>query len=195
MDVWFATEQQGWASGAYGSLLYTGNGGRDWIDWSYKVDNPDELHLNGIIGDGKGALYLASEWGTIFISNSGGENWDSRETGYDGSFFGIIANPATGAVMPYGLLGTIYRTTDQGNNWQELESGVGASLFGADYSAGTLVFVGQGGSATATRDDGASFQPMIQPERDGLYGVVSLGEGRFVAAGQGGSRSLQVGGS
>ena len=41
MDVWFATAEQGWASGAYGVLLHTSNGGRQWSDWSHKVDNPD----------------------------------------------------------------------------------------------------------------------------------------------------------
>ena len=191
MDVWFASDQRGWASGAYGTLLHTANGGRNWTDWSHKVDNPEELHLNGVVGDGNGTLYLASEWGTVFVSASAGERWQQLATGYDGSFFGVIANPDTGTVLPYGLLGTIYRSADRGQSWQAADSGVSASLFGADYADGTLVFVGQGGTATVSHDDGASFQPMIQPQRDGLYGVVVRGEGRFMAAGEGGSRALQ----
>ena len=43
-----------------------------------------------------------------------------------------------------------------------MDSGVGASLFGADYADGVVVFVGQGGTATASRDDGASLEAMIQ---------------------------------
>lgn len=192
MDVWFASDQQGWASGAYGTLLHTANGGRQWTDWSHKVDNPEELHLNGVVGDGRGTLYLASEWGAVFVSTSAGEAWEELATGYEGSFFGIIANPETGTVLPYGLLGTIYRSTDQGQTWQATDSGVSASLFGADYSDGALIFVGQGGTATVSHDDGASFQAMIQTRRDGLYGVVAAGAGRYVAAGQGGSRLLRA---
>ncbi|MGI9292918.1 MAG: WD40/YVTN/BNR-like repeat-containing protein, partial [Pseudomonadales bacterium] len=63
MDVWFSNEEQGFASGAYGTLLYTTNSGRKWLDWSHKVDNPEQLHLNGIAGDGDGKLCIASEWG------------------------------------------------------------------------------------------------------------------------------------
>lgn len=191
MDVWFATPEQGWASGGYGVLLHTSNGGRNWADWSHKVDNPDELHLNGVTGGPDGALYLASEWGTVFISGNGGESWVPAETGYDGSFFGLIANPASGTAFAYGLLGTVYRSVDRGENWEELNSGVQASLFGAALSpAGSLVLVGQGGTATRTDDDGVSFTPLIQPKRNGLYGIAPFGQDDFMVTGQGGSKPL-----
>ena len=193
MDVWFATAEQGWASGAYGMLLHTANGGRSWTDWSHKVGNPDELHLNGITGGPGGSLYIASEWGNVFVSSSGGESWQMMESGYDGSFFGVIANPDSGAVFAYGLLGTVYRSTDRGESWEELDSGVQASLFGGTLSdEGVLVLVGQGGTATRTDDDGASFTPMIQPRRNGLYGVAAYRGGNFVATGAGGSKSLSM---
>lgn len=86
MDVWFTDEERGWASGAYGTLLHTSNSGRHWDDWSHKVDNPEELHLNGVAGAPDGSLYLASEWGTVFRSQSNGAHWEPLETGYDGSF-------------------------------------------------------------------------------------------------------------
>ena len=148
MDVWFSSPERGWAGGAYGVLLHTANGGRDWADWSHKVDNPDELHLNGVVGDGQGGLYLASEWGIVFVSANGGEAWHPVESGYEGSFFGLLHNFKSGSLFAYGLLGTIYRSEDQGENWEELDSGVSASLFGAHASDDTLIFVGQGGTAT-----------------------------------------------
>jgi photosystem II stability/assembly factor-like uncharacterized protein len=191
MDVWFATPEQGWASGAYGTLLYTANGGRNWEDWSHKLDNPEELHLNGVAGDGRGGMYLASEWGTVFRSGNGGETWEALETGYDGSYFGVIINPESGDIFAYGLRGTIYRAADD-HEWQPLDSGVVASLFGATAEGATLVFVGRGGTATLTADNGASFRPLVQSHRDGLFGVVALGDGRFIAAGEGGSRLLEM---
>jgi photosystem II stability/assembly factor-like uncharacterized protein len=191
MDVWFATPQQGWASGAYGTLLYTANGGRNWEDWSHKLDNPDELHLNGVAGDGRGGIYLASEWGTVFRSGNGGETWEALETGYDGSYFGVIINPQSGDIFAYGLRGTIYRAAAD-LRWQALDSGVVASLFGATADGATLVFVGRGGTATLTADNGSSFQPLVQSHRDGLFGVVVLDDGRFIVAGEGGSRLLEM---
>lgn len=191
MDVWFATPEQGWAAGAYGTLLRTRNGGRDWQDWSYKVDNADELHLNGVVGNSNGALFLASEWGTVFVSSNEGNSWRPVETGYDGSFFGVVVNPETGSVFAHGLLGTVYRSQNNGEVWQTLDSAVSASLFGAHAADGVVVFVGQGGTATLTRNDGETFVPMIQPQRDGLFGVVALEDGHFVASGEGGSKRLQ----
>jgi photosystem II stability/assembly factor-like uncharacterized protein len=195
MDVWFRNEDQGWASGAYGTLIYTNNGGRDWQDWSWKVDvNADDLHYNGVHGAPDGGLYLASEWGNVFRSRSGGENWEVLETGYDGSFFGVIVSPATGSVFAYGLLGTIYRSTDNGESWEELDSMVRASLFGAVAGeGGALIFVGLGGQATVTTDDGKSFKPLVQNTRAGLHGIAPLGEGRFAVAGDGGVRVLEIG--
>ncbi|MCB1678406.1 MAG: hypothetical protein KDI16_06955 [Halioglobus sp.] len=191
MDIWFANPEQGWASGAYGTLLRTQNGGRQWDDWSRKVDNPDELHLNGVIGDPDGNLYLASEWGTVFRSLTQGESWEPLETGYDGSFFGVVASPASGSVFAYGLLGTVYRSTDQGESWEPLTSGARASLFGALATAqGALLFVGQGSTAVLSRDDGDSFTPLVQPSRAGFYGIAERGDGRYVVAGDGGSRVL-----
>ncbi|MEP5566234.1 MAG: YCF48-related protein [Halioglobus sp.] len=190
MDVWFSSPETGWAAGAYGVLLHTGNGGRDWADFSHKVDNPDELHFNGVVGDQDGNLYLASEWGTIFVSANGGEQWQSIDSGYDGSFFGLLLSPESGNVFAFGLLGTIYRSSDQADTWETLQSGVTASLFGAEASEDVLIFVGQGGTATATRDEGVTFTPLIQPRRDGLFGVVSLGGGGFIATGEGGSRPV-----
>ena len=191
MDVWFATPEQGWAAGAYGTLLRTANGGRDWADWSHQLDNPEELHLNGVAGDGRGALYLASEWGMVFFSDNAGGSWQTLETGYDGSFFGVVINPASGSAFVYGLLGTIYRSQDQGETWEPVDSRVSASLFGADAAGDGVIFVGQGGTAAISGDDGDSFTPMIQPNRDGLFGVAALEDGHYVVTGEGGSRRLQ----
>jgi len=191
MGIWFADEQLGWASGAYGVLLHTSNGGRVWEDWSHKVDNPDELHLNGVTGDANGHLYLASEWGVVFRSTIGGESWQPLETGYDGSFFGVLASPETGSVFAYGLQGNIYRSTDRGDNWEPLDTPVRQSLFGATSDgAGGLVFVGLEGSALRTADDGASFVCLQLGSPRDLLGVTSFPDGRLVATGDGGSVAL-----
>jgi photosystem II stability/assembly factor-like uncharacterized protein len=193
MDVWFSNAEQGWASGAYGTLLRTQNGGRQWDDWSGKVDNPEGLHFNGVIGTPGGEVYLASEWGMVFRSLSQGESWEALESGYEGSFFGVLANPATGSVFTYGLLGTVYRSSDQGEIWEPLETGAMASLFGGLASAdGTLILVGQGGTAILSRDDGDSFTSLVQPSRAGIYGIAPMADGRYMVTGDRGSRVLAM---
>ncbi len=194
MDIWFADTEQGWASGAFGTLLHTSNGGRSWSDWSYKVDNPEGLHFNGVAGDSTGTLYLASEWGYVFRSGSNGELWQAVETGYDGSFFGILVNPVSDTVFAYGLLGTIYRSTDHGQTWEEVESKTRQSLFGAAVGAdGAVVFVGLNGAAVLSTDDGESFLNLQQQSRRGLYGVTPTRAGQFMAIGEGGSTRISAG--
>jgi len=191
MDVWFANEQQGWASGAYGTLLHTSNGGRQWQDWSHKVGDPDLLHFNGVVGGPDGTLYLASEWGTIFRSSTGGESWEAVASGYEGSFFGLLLSPTTGSLFAYGLRGTVYRSRDTGLNWSPLKSAVGDSLFGAHAAGnGELIFVGSGGTVTRSVDDGDNFTALIQAMRQGVYGIAPAGDGRYMLTGEGGSRLL-----
>lgn len=191
MDVWFANEEQGWASGAYGTLLHTSNSGRHWDDWSHKVDNPEELHLNGLAGAPDGSLYLASEWGTVFLSRSNGESWQPLETGYEGSFFGVLFNPVSNSVFAYGLRGTVYRSRDGGETWEPLQSRAPASLLGAlGTDKGTLIFVGQGGMASISQDDGDSFTLLPQPSRAGIHGIAPMVDGRYMVTGDGGSRVL-----
>ena len=191
MDIWFANEQQGWASGAYGTLLHTSNGGRQWQDWSHKVDNEEQLHLNGVAGSTDGTLFLASEWGTIFRSATGGESWTAIGSGYEGSFFGLTINRGTASLFAYGLRGTVYRSTDGGINWDEVQSRVQSSLFGA-YAAddGRLIFVGSDGTVTQSMDNGDNFTVLTQASRLGVYGIAPTTSGLYMLTGEEGSRPL-----
>jgi photosystem II stability/assembly factor-like uncharacterized protein len=191
MDVWFADEQQGWASGAYGTLLHTTNGGRQWQDWSHKVDNDEELHLNGITGAPDGSLYLASEWGTIFRSSTGGESWEAIASGYEGSFFGLIVNPDTTSLFAYGLRGTIYRSLDGGMHWSNVQTKAQGSLFGAYATRqGRLFFVGSNGTVTQSDDNGETFTLLVQNSRLGVYGIAPTIDGNYIVTGENGSRPL-----
>ena len=191
MDVWFANEQQGWASGAYGTLLHTSNGGRLWQDWSHKVDNDEQLHLNGVTGTPDGTLFLASEWGTIFRSSTAGETWKAIDSGYEGSFFGLLVNPDTNSLFAYGLRGTVYRSTDKGQNWSEVQSRAQGSLFGAYATPdGRLTFVGAGGTVTRSEDNGLHFNLLVQDSHLGAYGIAPTTDGHYVITGEQGSRRL-----
>jgi len=66
----------------------------------------------------------------VYSSASGGENWEVRETGYEGSFFGVLVSPLDQSVFAYGLLGMVYRSSDGGQSWAELQTNAGASLLG-----------------------------------------------------------------
>ena len=102
LDLWFENEQVGWAAGPFGTLLGTRDGGKTWVSWIEKVDNPKMLHYNAVRGVG-GDLYLASEQGMVFKLDRSRERFMPLSTGYKGSFFGVIGT--RDYVIAYGLRG------------------------------------------------------------------------------------------
>lgn len=125
LDVWFADALQGFAVGSFGTLVATRDGGKTWEPWLHRIDNPDLLNLNAVEGVGD-AVYIAAEQGVVFRLNPQTRHFERTETGYEGSFFGLLS--VGDSVIAYGLSGTAYRSDDQGQNWSPLHNPSGVSL-------------------------------------------------------------------
>jgi len=74
-SVFFATDDDGWAVGNYGSILHSVNGGKTWEIYTdvgdaflYSVNFPDADH--GWVTGGGGALYQYTNTKTTSVSNS-----------------------------------------------------------------------------------------------------------------------------
>ncbi|HLT04899.1 MAG TPA: YCF48-related protein [Pseudomonas sp.] len=192
LDVWFRDRQYGLAVGAYGALLETRNGGRTWNDVSARLDNEDELHLNGIAAVKPSGLVIVGETGALFRSADGGQSWERLESPYDGTLFGALGTARNDTLLIYGLRGNLYRSADFGESWREvtLRTGNGELAFGLNggtlQADGTLVLVGHGGSFLYSQDDGRSFTVYNRPDRQSLSSVADDGAGRLVLVGQGG---------
>lgn len=184
LDLWFEDDKTGWASGPFGTLLGTRDGGETWTSWMEKVDNPKMLHYNAVRGVG-GDVYLASEQGTLFKLDRARQYFTRVSTGYQGSFFGVIGT--RDYVIAYGLRGTAYRSRNAGASWERLTTGVPGGLTGASLlDDGRLLFVSQDGRLIASRDQGDTFEP-VPVARPGLFtDVTRAGAGRIVITGLGG---------
>ena len=186
MDVWFSDDKNGWATGAFGSLLQTKDGGKTWVDRSKSIDNPDGYHLNSVIGT-KDTLYIAGEAGYLIYSKDNGETWKKGDLGYDGTIFGLFAAPDSSFVIATGLRGNTFRTADGGLSWQKLNSNDDYSLFdGAVYENNHIVMVGAGGAISVSLDGGETFKRYTLPTRSALSAVLPLGGSQFMMVGQGG---------
>lgn len=193
LDVWFQDASHGVAVGAYGAMLETHDGGKSWEDISEKVNNEDQLHLNGITAVKDSGLLVVGESGVIFRSKDWGSTWEKVQGPYEGSLFGAVGTNQAGTVLVYGLRGHLFRTTDFGDSWQQvnLPTANGGELeFGLSEGSllddGTIVIVGHGGSVLESKDDGASFSVVNRPDRLSLAGVSAAGNGNLVLVGQGG---------
>ncbi|CBL44677.1 Hypothetical protein HDN1F_10940 [gamma proteobacterium HdN1] len=189
LDVWFKDANHGFALGAYGALLHTQDGGKSWEDWSDRMDNEDQWHLNALATEDKELLYIVGEKGMIFRSLDGGESWQTLESPYDGSLFGVLVGPGRDEVMVFGLQGKIYRSTNRGDSWVQVNSPTDNSLMGGTFLDGrNVVLVGNNGVILYSRDGGNSFDMQQMKDRLSITAIQRNAEGRLVMVGQAGVR-------
>lgn len=189
LDLWFKNEQEGFVVGAYGVLLHTRDGGKTWEDWSDRIDNPDNWHLNTVDSvDGK-TIYIAGERGTLFRSQDGGSTWTTLTAPYEGSYFGMMTGPQPEQVLLFGLSGNLFSTTDAGDTWTEVASPTDNSVMaGVAVDQQTLVLVGNSGTILTSTDGGKSFTAQTTKDRQAIVGIGKTSSGKLLMVGQGGVR-------
>jgi len=187
LDIWFADAQHGFALGGYGLLLKTGDGGDSWEYWGDRLDNPDNFHLNAMMADHRGYLYIVGEAGLLFRSEDGGDRWSRIDTPYEGSFFGITEFNQQLYLM--GLRGHLYRSSG-GLEWSPVETGYQVTLLSAVAKADKLVLLGQGGMILQS-PDGQTFSQLPSGGRHSLSAGLAL-NGEYILVGEGGLQTLEV---
>ena len=192
MDVWFRDAQTGFAVGAYGLLLRTDDGGQNWEDVSFDIDNPDGFHYNALTEVKNSGLFLVGEMGTMYRSADYGETWETlEEMPYDGSWFGVASTGEPGGIVAWGLRGNMFRSSDFGDSWEQVEllmpnnGTLGSTLSGGQLAAdGRLLVVGVGGVVAISDDHGRNFDVNIRSDRVALATATSLPDGRVLLVGQ-----------
>ncbi|TVT70607.1 MAG: glycosyl hydrolase [Denitromonas halophila] len=114
LDVWFEDTRKGYVVGSFGMLAVTRDGGQSWQPQFEHIDNPDALNLNAIRGVGDD-LFIAGERGRVFRLDRDSERFIATDTGYRGSFFGLVGQGSE--LRAFGLRGTVYRSDDGGAHW------------------------------------------------------------------------------
>ncbi len=193
MDIWFRDENTGWAVGAFGTVVHTSNGGQSWLTHAGAIDNEDEYHYYAITGDRDGRLFIAGEAGGLYRSIDAGASWESLDSPYDGSWFGVLHSDSPELLLVFGLRGSIFRSTDFGDSWRATTSTNTMTLAGGNIAPdGTIVLVGSVGAVLYSSDDGGTFEAQMQEDRRNLNSVISTPGGNYYVAGQAGIRSLKL---
>jgi len=158
LDVWFRNNQQGYAVGAYGLFFATEDGGATWKSISNRLENLDKYHLNAIVGVKGGAMLIAGESGSLFISENDGKDWETLYAPYSGSFFGIQPTSKEQGVIVYGLKGHAFISHDSGRNWDPIKLDTETTLTSSAIGLrGQLTLVGGSGVVYSSIDDGKTF--------------------------------------
>ena len=175
-SVWFADAQRGLAVGPYGYAIATSDGGKTWSTLTVGEGDDAERHLNHVMADRGGRLYVMAESGGVFLSDDAGSTWRLVQTPYEGSLWGGLVR-ADGSILALGMAGHALLSRDRGETWTELSSGVEQSLTGAaELPDGRLVLVGLGGAmsvGTATLE----FAGRIREDRQPAAAVVATSKG------------------
>lgn len=184
LDVWFIDKNNGYAVGGRGNFMWTTDGGKVWN--LKEVWTDDELvpdaHIFAIKQAPNGDLYMVAEVGTLFRSKDMGETWETLDSPYRGSFFGV-AFPTDDRAIAYAMLGNAAVSDDQGDTWVSIESGVNKSLLTSYLTDdGTLVIAGMSGALIVSEDGGQSFEDRSIEQRVDITGLLPLASGKWLIA-------------
>lgn len=181
LDVWFGNDNQGFVVGAFGMILATQDGGKTWIPWMDRIENPDVLHLNAVGSAGE-HVFIVGERGVVWKLDPETQQFVAHQSGYTGSFFGVTGNEEN--VVVFGLRGNAYRSRDDGSSWQPLSLPTRASINdGVVLPDGTLVLVTQSGQVVVGAVEESEFVASRVNRPTLLAGVVPVDSNAVVVAG------------
>jgi photosystem II stability/assembly factor-like uncharacterized protein len=190
LDVWFESETQGFAVGAFGLILRTEDGGKSWTPWLDRVENPKGLHLYAI-RPAAGTIFIVGEQGLVLRFDKQQQRFVNVRLPYQGTLFGVVGTPDMALV--FGLRGNALRTTDGGASWNKVDTGVGAGLTsGIVREDGSVVLVSQSGHVLLSTDAGATFSRVALNSGAPAFAVTDAGQGRVGIAGVGSVRIESV---
>lgn len=160
--------------------------GDDWLD---DDDVAADLHMNRIVRDAAGRLYILAEAGTVFRSDDQGETWAVLDPPYEGSFFGALA-PDEDSFLVFGLRGNMFRTWDGGESWRSVRLPVDSSLFGGARFDGNMIVVGMAGVMLISRE-GDRWRLEQRGDRQSLVAALGTDDGAVLVIGEPGVQRLE----
>lgn len=185
-DVLFLNEKDGFVVGAFNHAFRTRDGGATWEPFQDRTENPRALHLYALAVVGE-QMYLAGEQGLLRRWNKYADRFESLDTPYKGSFFGLLVKQSM--IFAFGMRGNAFRSSDGGVSWQKLDTsttwGINAATLLDD---GRLVIVTDGREILVSKDDGISFERLKTESPRPYYGVVAAGATGMVLVGAAGVR-------
>ncbi|MCO4756928.1 MAG: hypothetical protein KC477_02855 [Oceanospirillaceae bacterium] len=195
LDVLFLDQKTGLAVGAYGMIFRTEDSGKHWVPWVAHLSNPDNFHINALI-QGRDALYMAGEAGSLYRSGDEGVNWVSLQSPYEGPFFGMMAHSVPAAaesLIAFGLRGNAFISQDKGRSWRRLDVGSDASILGASaVSSFQFTLLSSGGELFLFNLEGELLGRSLTPDSSALSGGFTTEQEMLVLVGVNGTTRLNL---
>jgi photosystem II stability/assembly factor-like uncharacterized protein len=177
------------AVGAFGLVVRSRDGGRNWSVADGDLPNPKALHLYACRLRGK-AMTIAGEQGLLLRSEDGGASFQAWKSPYAGSFF-TVDMPSDNEVIAAGLRGNLWRSVDAGAHWQQIATPVPASIVSSAVKAdGALLLASQAGQVLQWRD--GTLSPLATAPLPPLTGLLPLPDDALLALTVEGIRVIRI---
>lgn len=187
LDVLFDSETSGFVVGAFNRIYRTVDGGKSWVPWMDRVDNPQEFHLYSISRIG-GQIYLTGEQGMVWKFDPARERFVGIQTPYNGTLFGIVGAGADDLLV-FGMRGSLFRGSAAGTHWERIDTGSPAGIVGGVLLPdGQVVLANQAGGVSVSGDRGKVFAPVKAAVPMPYFGIAALGGDRVGLVGSEGVR-------
>lgn len=178
-DTKFVNAEDGWAVGAFGTIVRTRDGGQTWRP---QVSHTLE-HLYGV-----GFADVLNGWvvgrsGLALHTSDGGDTWEAQTTGSQRHLFKVAALDPQHA-WAVGDWGTILATHDGGKTWEDHtlpHDVILNSIVWADPAHGWIA--GEAGAIFATTDGGTTWARQNSGVEKTLFGIDFLDVQRGWAVG------------
>jgi photosystem II stability/assembly factor-like uncharacterized protein len=189
LDVVALGPQSAVVVGAFGAVRVTQDGGRTWASPSTPGE---DAHLNRILADRTGALWLAGERGGLFRSVDRGLTWERGAAPEDApSLYGLL-RLGSGELLVHGLRGHAWRVTADGQVADvAIESPVMLAA-SCELSSGTILLAGASRWFFVSEDEGHTFRRITLPLTTAVAELLPLPDGRVLALGEAGVSILQL---
>ena len=185
-DIRFVDSNRGYAIGAFGLLLETRDSGETWSVVTERLDNPMGFHLNKLIANAAGDLFIIAEAGQLFRSTDAGANWELLDSPYHGSLFGGLFDQQ-GRMWVYGLRGNVFVSDDNGDSFEVVDADTRYNLnSGTVMEDGTVVLVGHSGTLVFFDPETLSAERFEHSSNVPLSGVLQDAGNEFILIGRGG---------
>lgn len=181
LDVFFENEKSGFVVGTFNRIFHTEDGGKSWIPWMERTNNPDDFHFYSVHGD-RSRILLTGEHGMVWELNRDKQSFERKPTPYKGTLFGSVESGND--IVVYGMRGSLFRSSDGCATWEKVDVPSRAGITGGVVLAdGSFLLVNQGGIALLSRNGGKSFESVTLKRSMPYFGVGGIADGKVALVG------------
>lgn len=161
--------QHVWAVGHDTTILYSADGGNNWV--IQFEDRKRQMPLLDVLFIDESTGFAIGAYGTYLTTYDGGKTWNDGLIVEDQDFhLNKIIQVDQYKLFVVAEAGHAYRSFDLGKTWESIELPYSGSMFGAELFRNKIVTYGLRGHVLVSEDFGDSFQQIESPVEDSLFG-------------------------